>query len=150
MNDLLINYSISKKLKAFVFLSGLYLFCTSVGISVFQAMGKHYSFFFFVGIVGIVLAAILILSVTVWQAKPILILNNEQLLIHLPKQKIDGEISWENVTQLGIGLSFITMETTENRNYKVDLENLKYSDLRAIKTKLIEICEAKGIPYKNL
>ena len=150
MNDLVINYSISKKLKSFVFLSGLYLFCTSVGISVFQAMGKHYSFFFFVGIVGILLATILILSVTVWQAKPILILNNEQLLIHLPKQKIDGEISWENVTQLGIGLSFITMETTENRNYKVDLENLKYSDLRAIKTKLIEICEAKGIPYKNL
>ena len=150
MNDLIINYSISKKLKSFIFLSGVYLFCTSLGISIFQALGKHFSFFFFVGIIGVLLAVILILSVTVWQAKPIIIINNEQFLIHLPKQKIEGNIGWENVNQIGIGLSFLTMETDENRNYKIDLENLKYSDLRAIKTKLIEICEAKGILYKNL
>ena len=150
MNDLVIHYSISKKLKAAAFVAGAYLFCISLWISAFQATDKQFSFFFFVGVAGVLLAALLIMSVTIWQPKPIIFIDNDQFLIHLPKQKIDGAIGWENVSQVGIGLSFLTLATTESKTYKIDLENLKYADIRAIKTKVIEICEAKGIPYSNL
>lgn len=150
MNDLVINYSISKNIKALAIISGIYLLGISAGVSVLQALENKYTLFFFAGLAGVVLGIILILSVTVWQTKPVIEINNEQFHIHLPKQRIDGAIFWENVTQLGIGLSYLTMQTNTGKNYKIDLENLKYTDLRAVKTKLIEICEAKGIPYSNI
>lgn len=150
MNELVINYSISKNIKALGIIAGAYLFSISIGLSIFQALQNKFAFFFFAGIVGTLLGIILILSVTTWQSKPVIVINNDQFHIYLPKQRIDGAIFWENVTQLGIGLSYLTMQTNANKNYKVDLENLKYSDLRAVKTKLIEICEAKNIPYSNI
>ncbi|HBG40028.1 hypothetical protein [Limibacterium fermenti] len=150
MNELEIRYSISKKLKAASLLCGVYLLCISAGVSIFQVIAKDYSFFFFAGIAGIVIAAIMILSVTLWQSKPLIVIDNDSFRLHLPKQRIDGAIEWEKVTYLGIGLSYLTMTTSDSKNFKIDLENLKYIDLRNIKTKLIEICEAKNIPYGNL
>lgn len=150
MNDLEISYSISKNLKLLGIVSGIYLFGLSAGISIFHATISNFSFFFFAGIVGAVVGIVLILTVTAWQSKPIIVINNEHFHVHLPKQRVDGTIAWEDVTQLGIGLSYLTMATIDKKNYKIDLENLKYNDLRAIKTKLIEICEAKSIPYSNL
>lgn len=150
MNDLEINYSISKNIKLISVLAGLYLFGISVGVTIFQAMSKNYTFFFYAGLVGVIIGIILILSVTTWQSKPVIVIDSDQFRVHLPKQRINGTIDWVNVTQIGIGLSYITMATNENKNYKIDLENLKYADLRAIKTKLIEISEAKGIPYHNI
>ncbi|MDR1742840.1 MAG: hypothetical protein LBR48_03345 [Dysgonamonadaceae bacterium] len=150
MNDLIIRYSISKKLKAASLVAGIYLLCISMYVSILQAIDKHFAFFFFAGIAGVLFALILVFSVTVWQPKPIIVIDNEQFLIHLPRQKIDGVIAWGDVSQIGIGLSFLTLSTGEGKNYKIDMENLKYSDLRSIKTKVIEVCEAKGIPYSNL
>ena len=150
MNELVINYSISKNIKALGIIAGVYLLGISAGVSILQAMENKFEFFFFAGVAGVILGIILILSVTVWQSKPVIEINNDQFHIYLPKQRIDGTIFWENVTQLGIGLSYLTMQTNTGKNYKIDLENLKYSDLRAVKTKLIEVCEAKGIPYNNI
>lgn len=150
MNELEINYSISKNIQLTGIISGAYLFGISSGVAIFQALAKNYTFFFYAGLVGAVIGVILILSVTTWQSKPVITIDNDQFRVHLPKQRINGVIDWVNVTQIGIGLSYITMATNENKNYKIDLENLKYTDLRAIKTKLIEVSEAKGIPYYNL
>lgn len=150
MNDLEINYSISKNIKLISVLAGAYLLGISAGVAVFQAMLKDYTFFFYAGLAGAIIGIILILSVTTWQTKPVIGIDSDQFRVHLPKQRINGTIDWANVTQIGIGLSYITMATNENKNYKIDLENLKYTDLRAIKTKLIEISEAKGIPYHNI
>ncbi|MDR1518443.1 MAG: hypothetical protein LBS52_10255, partial [Dysgonamonadaceae bacterium] len=135
MNDLIIHYSISKKLKAVSLVAGIYLFGISLGISILQAMEKHFTFFFFAGLAGLLFALILVLSVTAWQPKPIIVIDGGRFLIRLPRQKINGSIAWENVSQIGIGLSFLTLSTGEGRNYKIDLENLKYADLRDIKTK---------------
>ena len=150
MNELEISYSLSKNIKLISILAGVYLFVIAGGVAVFQFLAKNYGFFFYAGLVGVILGLILVLSVTTWQSKPVISIDNDQFRVHLPKQRINGVIDWVNVTQIGIGLSYITMATNENKNYKIDLENLKYTDLRAIKTKLIEISEAKGIPYHNL
>ena len=87
--------------------------------------------------------------VTIWQSDFIIEINNVEFRIKLPKQRLNGSILWETVTQLGIGLSHLTLATT-GTNYKIDLGNLKYNDLKRIKTKLIEVCEAKNIPFGNI
>ena len=78
-----------------------------------------------------------------------MVINQDEMRIRLPKQHIDGSVLWETVTELGIGLSYLTLTTT-GTNYKIDLGNLKYNDLKRIKSKLIEVCEAKSIPFGNI
>lgn len=151
MNDLVIRYGISGNLKFLAVISGIYLFGMSAGVSIYQAVaGKYGSVFFYVGLAGAVIGIILILAFVLTNSKPVIVIDNDRFHIHLPKQRIDGSIEWDNVKQLGIGLSYVTMSVNDGKNYKMDLENLKYSDLRAIKTKLIEVCEAKSIPYNNV
>lgn len=151
MNDLEIRNSFfSQKMKWMVVLCGVYLTAISMAVSIMQALQNNFSIFFIAGIIGIIIGVTLILSVTLWLPKPIIVINNEFFHIHLPKQKVDGSLDWDNVTQIGIGLSYLTMATNDQKNYKINLENLRYTDLKAIKSKLIEICEAKNIPYKNV
>lgn len=150
MNELKVQYGISSSVKFMAILSGAYLFIMGATLSIMQAMANQFSFYFFGGIAAILLAILLILTVTVWQPKPLITINNSAFEIYQPKQKIDGVIAWENVSQVGIGLSYITLQTTSNKDYKIDLENLLYADVKDVKTKLIEVCESKGIAYTNL
>lgn len=148
MEDLKILYSIPQKVKFTAFISGGFLFALSAGLIVNQIIAGKTDFVFYAGILGAILAAVLMLIVTVWQSDVIIEIDNEEFRIKLPKQRIDGSILWESVSQIGIGVSFLTLATNE-KNYKLDFGNLKYNDIKQIKTKLIEICESKSIPYSN-
>ena len=148
MKTLEINYSISPKLKYLAMVSGACLFAISAGVSIARAIAGSYSFFFYVGIIGILVAAALVLTFWLIHAKPLVVLTHEQLQVHLPKY-FDGTVNWKDVTQLTIGLSYITLNTTEDEQVKIDFESLKYTDIRAIKTKLIEVCEERSIAYSN-
>jgi hypothetical protein len=150
MNELAINYGISKRLKIISLIAGSYLGALSIGVSIFRITQHKIDFYFYAGIIGILLAVLLILTVTMLQHNLQIIIDNEAFRLDLPAQKVKGSILWESVTKVGIGLSYLTMQTNIGKNYKIDLENLKYKDLRDIKTRLIEICEAKKIPYSNM
>lgn len=149
MDELIIEYSISKRLKIMSILSGIYLSATSIALVIGQVINKNYAFVFYACIVGLILGIISILIVTIWQSKRTIVINNDELNINLPNQRINGTIMWDSVSQVGIGLSYITV-ITDDTNYKIDLENLMYSDLKKIKSKLIEVCEAKSIPFNNI
>lgn len=149
MNDLEIKYTISQRIKLIATISASYLFIVSVVMGVKQALNSNFSFLFYVGIVGIVLSVLLFLIVTIWQSPTIIYINNESLDINLPNQKIDGSILWSEVTQLGVGIGHITIDGI-NDNYIIDFGNIKYNDLKRIKTKLIEVCEARNIPFSNI
>lgn len=149
MDELIIEYSISKRLKIMSILSGIYLSATSIALVIGQVISKNYAFVFYACIVGLILGIISILIVTIWQSKRTIVINNDELNINLPNQRINGTIMWDSVSQVGIGLSYITVITDET-NYKIDLENIMYSDLKKIKSKLIEVCEAKSIPFNNI
>lgn len=148
MEDLKIIYTLSQRIKILALITGGFLFALSVGLSVFQVLQNKFDFFFFVGIVGAVIGLLLILTITVWQSDLLIEIDNEEFRIKLPNQRINGSIFWESVTQLGIGLSYLTLTTT-GTNYKIDLGNLKYNDIKKIKAKLIEICETRNIPFSN-
>lgn len=149
MNDLIVAYSLSKKIKITSLVAGIFLTMLSVGIAVQQTLASKFSFFFVVGVLGALIGVVLILIVVYHPDELQLEINNEHFRIKLPKQRIDGLIEWENVTQVGIGLSYLVL-TTQGKTYKIDLGNLKYNDIKLIKTKLLEICEAKSIAYSNL
>ncbi len=149
MEELNIKYTISQKVKLISLLAGIYLAATTLTLGIMQALEKNFAFVFYASLVGLLLAVLLILTVTVWQKSIVITINNQEIDISLPNQQIDGSITWDNVTQVGIGLSYITL-TSEPTNYKIDLGNLKYNDLKRVKTKIIEVCESKEIPFSNI
>lgn len=150
MNELKIHYTISSKLKITAIVASIALLAISLLISVPEALKQHFEIYFFIGIIGIVLAIILLLMVTVGQPKPMIILNNDEFYMHLPAQRIQGTISWDEIKHISFGLDQLIMTTQSNKHYDIKLENLKYIDLRTLKSRVIEICELKKISYNNL
>src|SRR5690606_16406278 len=105
----------------------------------------EYNAYFFVGVAGILIALSLIISVTISQPKPLVVMDNEEFALNFPMQRLRTIIYWHEVTHIGIGLSYITMVVAE-QNLQVDLEILRYHDLKVLKSKLVEVAESKNIP----
>ena len=151
MTELVIKYAISPKIKLQALIVAIYLMIISLVIAVKEMMKTvpEYGVYFFIGVVGILIALSLIVSVTISQPKPLIILNNDLLSLNFPRQKLHTLFTWDQVSHIGIGLSFITLNVDEQQ-LTVDLETLKYHDLKLLKSKLIEIAEAKDISYNNI
>ena len=149
MESLKIERSISKKVKYTAFIAGGYLLALSLALGIHQAINDKFQLIFYIGVAGAIIAILLIMMVTVWQSILTVEIDNEQIKINLPGQHIDGTVKWESVSQIGVGLSFITL-STEMQNYKIDFGNLKYNEIKEIKSKLIEVCETRNIPFGNI
>ena len=149
MNDLIIKYAISEKIKMQALVVSIYLFLLSLTMAVVEITKSQYGIYIFVGVVGIIIALSLILSVTISQPKPLIILNNELFCLNFPIQQLNTVIPWDQVTHMGIGLSSITLDM-DDQNVHIDLDILRYHDLKVLKSRLIEIAEAKDIPYNNI
>lgn len=149
MTELVIRYAISTRLKLQAIIASVYLMVVSIVISVLQLMDSQYNILFFVGVIGFLIALSLLLSSTISQPKPLIRINNDEFEINFPKQRLNTTLYWNEVSHIGIGLSFITL-LIEEEEVKIDLEILRYHDLKVLKAKLIEVAEAKTIPYNNL
>lgn len=151
MTELVIRYAISTRLKLQALIVSIYLMIMSMVMAVLELMKDQpqYNAYFFVGVVGILIALALILSVTISQPKPLVRMNNEEFALNFPLQRLRTIIYWHEVTHLGIGLSYITM-VVEDQKLEVDLEILRYHDLKILKSKLVEVAESKSIPYNNI
>jgi hypothetical protein len=76
-------------------------------------------------------------------------MDNDEFDLNFPKQRLNTTLFWNEVTHIGIGLSYITLVVAEQQ-LTVDLEILRYHDLKVLKAKLIEVAESKTIPYNNI
>jgi hypothetical protein len=149
MTELVIRYAISTRLKLQALTVSIYLMIMSIVVAVLQMMNSQYNAYFFVGVVGILISLSLIISVTISQPKPLLVLDNEEFALNFPMQRLRTILYWAQVTHIGIGLSYITM-VVDDQELRVDLEILRYHDLKVLKSKLMEIAESKSIPYNNI
>lgn len=149
MTELVIRYAISTRLKLQALIVAIYLMIISIVMAVLEMMNSQYNAYFFVGVVGILIALSLILSVTISQPKPLVVMDNEEFTLNFPMQRLRTIIYWSEVSHIGIGLSYITMVVGEQK-LEVDLEILRYHDLRILKSKLVEVAESKSIPYNNI
>lgn len=149
MSELVIRYAISTRLKLQALIVSIYLMIISIVMAVLEMLDSQYNAYFFVGVVGILIALSLILSVTISQSKPLVKMDNEEFSLNFPMQRLRTIIYWHEVTHIGIGLSYITMVVADQK-LEVDLEILRYHDLRVLKSKLVEVAESKNIPYNNI
>jgi len=149
MTELVIRYAISTRLKLQALIVSIYLMIMSLTIAVLEMMQSQYGAYFFVGVVGILISLSLILSATISQPKPLVVLDNEEFSLNFPMQSLRTIIYWGQVSHIGIGLSYVTMIVDEQELH-LDLEILRYHDLKVLKSKLMEVAESKNIPYNNI
>ena len=151
MTELVIKYAISTKIKLQALIVAIYLMIISIVIAVGEITKTtpEDGIYFYIGVVGFLIALSLIVSATISQPKPLVVLNNEVLSLNFPRQKLKTILSWEQVSHIGIGLNYITMIIDEQQ-MTVDLDTLRYHDLKTLKSNLIEIAESKDIPYNNI
>lgn len=149
MTELVIRYAISNRLKLQALIVSIYLMIISIVMATLEMIDAQYNAYFFVGAVGILIALSLILSVTISQPKPLVMLDNEEFALNFPMQRLRTVIYWSEVSHIGIGLSYITMVVAEQK-LEIDLEILRYHDLKVLKSKLVEVAESKNIPYNNI
>lgn len=149
MNDYVINYNDSKGQKILSLVVGGYAFLLGFYQAVLQAVNNTFAFEFFAALVLIILATILILNVTIWAARPIFRMNLESIYVKMPNQKSVYKAEWISIREISLGVSYLKMLETDGKQYTVDISGLKYDDLKKVKSQILEICESKGIPYKN-
>ena len=149
MTELIIRYAISKRLKLQALIVSVYLMVVSLVMVVLQLMNSQYNALFFVGVFGFIIALSLLLSSTISQPKPLVRMDNDEFELNFPMQRLSTTLHWKEVSHIGIGLSYITLLVAEQELH-VDLEILRYHDLKIMKAKLIEVAESKTIPYNNI
>lgn len=149
MTELVIRYAISTRLKWQALAASIYLMAISVVLIVLQLMNSEYNVLFFVGVVGFFVALSLLLSSTISQPKPLVRMDNDEFELNFPMQRLSTTLYWNEVSHIGIGLSYVTLVVAE-QELTVDLEILRYHDLKVLKARLIEVAESKTIPYNNI
>lgn len=149
MTELVIRYAISTRLKLQALAASIYLMVISVVLIVLQLMNSEYNVLFFVGVVGFLVALSLLLSSTISQPKPLVKMDNDEFELNFPMQRLNTTLYWNEVSHIGIGLSYVTLVVAE-QELTVDLEILRYHDLKVLKARLIEVAESKTIPYNNI
>ncbi|NDW09581.1 hypothetical protein [Dysgonomonas sp. 520] len=149
MNDIRIRYASGAMVRYFVVGTAVFYGIIGFYVSIKEALASQYGMQFYCGLVMIVLAIILILSFTIWHSKPILVIDSTTISANFADQKHVPVIMWDEVKELGIGISNIKV-SAEKKVYDIDLSTLKYVDLKNVKARLVELCESKNIPYHNI
>lgn len=150
MNELSINYKgISRSKQIFNIAAAAYLAAFSLYFCIMEGVASRYGIFFFCALAAFVLAVILLLSNTLWLPAPVLKMDSNTILVNLPKQN-GMTIDWASVSRVNIGVSYIVLLLNgEQKQRRLDLSVLKYEDVVRVKSKVIEVCEYKNIPYHN-
>jgi len=150
MDELIINYSgVSKNKKITNIIIGTYLAGFTLYFSIIEGIASRYGILFFCAIIGFVLATLLILSNTLWISGASLSIDNNIINPNLPGQT-KSPIDWTNVSSVNIGVSYIVFSLNGGQKQrKLDLAGLKYDDVKTVKSKIVEACEYKNIPYHN-
>ena len=148
MNELHIDYNKRgyKENLASVVIS--YAGLVSLYMSAERAFQSDYNVIFFVSLLLFIFCVIYVLLFVVRKPKPLLVFNSESFSTNLPGLK-PLSIQWQGVIEMGIGVSYLIFKTKDSKQYKVELGQFKYDDLKEIKTRVIELCENKDIPFHN-
>lgn len=147
MNDLIINYDEAKSKRIIKVIVGAFFFGFSFYFFITQLLAKIYGPLFIFAIIGLVLGLILVLANTVFISKPLLVIDNTVIEVNMPGQSFT--IEWANVSEMNVGVSYLLFILNGQKQQSLDLSELKYKDLKEVKSKASEICEFKNIPFKN-
>ncbi len=149
MEDLKIDYSESKGIRTINVVIFSYIALFVLYICVTEGIANRFGAFFICALVAFVLAAIMILRNTLWLPAPVVLISNERVESN-PQGKKSIVVDWVSVSKVTIGMSyFVFLVNGEQKQKKIELSDLRYEDLKTVKSKIIELCEHKNIPYQN-
>ncbi|MEN9918534.1 MAG: hypothetical protein RL662_970 [Bacteroidota bacterium] len=149
MNELEINYSYTKTQKLFYLVVGAYISLYGMYKCVLLALANTLSIEFYLALTALILGVIQILAVTLWVSKPIFRVDSESIYVNMVNLKSVYTAHWIDIKEVGLGISYLKFTETNGKAYQVDISELKYNDLKSVKSKIIEFCESKRIPYRN-
>lgn len=149
MNELVIKYGISEGKKITNIVIGVYLLIFSLYFCITEGIASRFDFLFVSSLIGVVMAAILLLSNTLWLPGDTVRIDSSSIQANLPGQSA-LKIEWTNVSRVNIGVSYIVLLLNGGQKQrKLDISTLIYSDVNAVKSKVVELSEFKNIPYQN-
>ncbi|WP_165023970.1 MULTISPECIES: hypothetical protein [unclassified Dysgonomonas] len=149
MSELVVKYGISGGKKITNIVIGIYLIIFSLYFCITEGVASRFDILFCSSLIGVVMAAILLLSNTLWLPGDTLRIDSNSIEASLPGQS-NVKIEWTTVSQVNIGVSYIVLLLNGGQKQrKLDLSNLIYSDVTAVKSKIVELSEFKNIPYQN-
>jgi len=149
MEELNLNYRVSQKQRLIYTILSSYFTIIGLYLVIQKVMIKTYDLTFWGVVILSVLAIFMLLANTVWTPGSILIINNENIKANIPDNK-KVSIEWVAVSSVNIGPGYILfLINGGQKQQKLELTALKYNDVMKVKSKVIELCEHKNIPYHN-
>lgn len=151
MDELYIDYEqVPKNKKIINIVTGAYLGAFASYFAISQAIANHFGVLFYVAIIGVVCAIVLVLNNTVWLSDRTLKIDKTAIEDNLSPKSGIVVTEWTDVSQVNIGISYILFLTYGGKKQrKLELSSLVYADLSSVKAKVIELCENKNIPFHN-
>lgn len=146
METLTIQYSCRKIEKTSAISAGIFLFGISLYNITTEALINNYGIVFFFGIIGVALGLSVFFIFSLWQSQPLISINNQEIHTNLPKLK-NKTIEWHTIKNIAVGGGHLKITTTED--LFLDFSPIKYSDINRLKSKIVEICDTKGITFHN-
>lgn len=148
MNEFIISYNKIKSGQIIGLLAGAYLTIFFIYYVIVKIMANDFDFIFYLYAFGLVLGILLIIQNTLLRKKLFVRIDNNVINLNIHSQN-NTLIDWTNVSQVNVGVSYIVFILNGQKQAKIDLSSLTYNDLKDTKSKIIEVCEYKNIPYKN-
>lgn len=151
MNELTINYGTSQTKRIVNIIFGVYftVFSLYFLINELMATPSRYGLLFFCALAGALIGIAMAVGATMFASKPIIKIDNTAIQAGVALDKNQTLIEWANVSEMNIGISYLVFIVNGQKQQKLDLSQLLYKDIVTVKSKAIEICEFKNIPYKN-
>jgi len=149
MNELIINYSDSKSKKLTSIIIGAYFTVFCMYFLILEWLAHRYAMLFFFSLIGALFGIAIIVRYTLLASRPVIKIDNTGIYPNLPVEKNQIPIEWAAVTEMNIGVSYLVFILNGQKQQRIDLSYLLYKDMKEVKSKVMEICEFKNIPYKN-
>ena len=149
MNELIIDYGEPKSKRITSVIIGVYFTIFCLYFLILEWLAHRYAMLFFFALIGALLGIAIIIRNTLLVTRPLLKISNVGILPELPGEKNQIPVEWANVSEMNIGVSYLTFILNGQKQQKIDLSSLRYKDMKEVKSKVMEICEFKNIPYKN-
>lgn len=149
MKDLCIDYTPKNwKIKYFSLILAIYAGILSLYLCAKEIIAGKYEFWFF-SILGLFICAVIVSYLMLKkQTNPLVIITNESLYFNLEEEV--QQSYWIDIKMIGIGIGMLRITQDETKSLDIDLGSLRYNDIKELKTKIIELCESKNIPFANL
>lgn len=131
----------------FSLIISVYSAAFGLGLLIYELMLKNYGLVFYCSLILILLAVILLLILTLGQPKPLVYITSEVLSANVSGHPLS--LNWTDIKDINAGISSLKVETQAGKIYEIELKSLVYEDLKNLKSRLLELCENKGIPFRN-